>query len=233
MRRLTLFGLMMAAVVALVVAVFGASGASAALMAGPGFSAATGNAHNSGGKTTFFGPAEFDITSKKVESTEGQPKFSTSEPKVLEGTVSIDFLEVELGGESCWSLGDKPATVLTGGTFKLVLLSINGKDDLGILVLVSNNLHIECKFLSLLFIVNGMVGGLIEAVKAGKAKEFLILVHAANKTSQEVKEYLNEKEETVKEHLTSATNEGTVEETAEEAEGGVTLVTEKEAELIN
>ena len=233
MRRLTLFGLMMAAVVALVVAVFGVSGASAALMAGPGFNAATGNAHNSGGKTTFFGPGGFNITSTKVESTEGQPKFSASEPKVLEGTISIDFLEVTLGGEPVWSLGDKAGTVLAGGTYKFVLLIIGGKDDLGILILVSNNLHLESKFLSLLFIVGGMVIGLIDPVKAGKAKEFFILVHAKGPKEQEVKEYLNEKEEAVKEHLTSAVNEGTVEETAEEAEGNVTLTTEKEAELIN
>ena len=227
-----LYSLMMVAVAALVVAVVGVSGASAASMAGPGFSAATGNAHNSGTSTTWFGPGGFNITSKRVESTEGQPKFSASEPKVLEGTISIDFLEFMLGGEPCWSLGDQAGTILEGGTYKFVLLIIGGKDDLGILILVSNNLHLECKFLSLLFIMNGMVIGLIDPVKAGKAKEFLILVHAKGQKEQEVKEYLNEKEEAVKEHLTSATNEGTAEESALE-DGDIALLTEKEAELIN
>ena len=225
-----LFGLMI--VVGLVVAVFGVSGASAALMAGPGFNAATGNGHNSGGTTTWFGPGGFNITSKKVESTEGQPKFSASEPKVLEGTISIDFLEFTLAGEPCWSLGDPAGTLLEGGTYKFVLLIIGGKDDLGILILVTSNLHLECKFLSLLFIMGGMVIGLIDPVKAGKAKEFLILVHAKGQKEQEVKEYLNEKEEAVKEHLTSSANEGTVEESALE-DSNITLVTEKEAELIN
>ena len=229
MRRLTLFGLMMVAVVALVVGVFGVSGASAALMAGPGFNAPVGNGHDEGKETTFFGGV--NLTSKSVESKEGQPKFSATEPKVLEGTISIDFLEVSAGGEPCWSLGDPSGTVLTGGTYKFVLLIIGGKDDLGILILVSNNLHLECKFLSLLLIVGGMVLGLIEPF-AGSKKDFLILVHAKGQKEQEVKEYLNEKEEAVKEHLTVAVNEGTAEETAEEA-GEVLLLTEKEAELIN
>ena len=226
--------MMITAVVALVMAAVDVPGASAAAMVGPGFSAATGNAHSSGGEATFFGPGGLNLTSKTVESTEGQPKFSTSEPKTLEGTISVDFLEVKLEGEECHSLGDKGGVYLEGGTYKLVLLDISGKDDLGILILVTTKLHLECKFLSTLTIVNGMQIGLIESDKAAgePSKDFLILVHAKGQKEQEVKEYLNEKEEAVKEHLTSTTDEGTEEETALEA-GDVTLVTEKAAELLN
>ena len=220
-----LFGLVM---VAVVMAVFGVSGASAALMAGPGFNAAVGNGHNSGNATTWLGPG-FNITSKSVESTEGQPKFSASEPKVLEGTISIDFLEFSLAGEPCWSLGDKAGTILEGGTYRFVLLTIGGKDALGIVLFI--NVHLECKFLSTLFSITGAVIGLIDPV-AGSKKDFLLLFHAKKQNEQEVKEYLNEKEEAVKQHLTSAANEGTAEESALE-DGEITLFTEKEAELIN
>ena len=221
MRRSSLFGLLF--VVMFVLGAVGASTSSAAEMKSPEFNGAPGVGHISAKAGTLFGAQ--NITCKESSGSTGLNAGSTNL-----GTVTIDFNGCTLLGEECHSLGDKAGLILTGGTFHLVLLIINGKDDLGILILATP-VHIECKFLTILDTVTGMVIGLIDR-KAVKGKEFLILVHAKGAKEQEVKEYLNEKEEAVKEVLLSSVNEGTATESGEEG-GEALLVTEKESELIN
>jgi hypothetical protein len=221
MRRSSLFGLLFVAM--FVVGAIGASMSSAAEMKGPEFVQNPGVGHFKAGKGTLFGPE--NITCETNSGSTGLKSGSTKE-----GTVTIDFNKCTLLGEECHSLGDKEGLILAGGTFLLVLLDINGKDDLGILILATP-VHIECKFLGILVNVTGMVLGLIVR-KATKGKEFEILVHAKGAKEQEVKEYLNEKEAAVKEVLSSSVNEGTAEESGEEG-GTAVLTTEKESELIN
>ena len=221
MKRSSLFCLVF--VVVFVLGAVSVSVSSAAEMKSPEFNGAPGVGHLSGGAGTLFGP-------ENISCTESKGGMGLNAGSTKEGTVTIDFNGCKVLGEECHSLGDKAGLILAGGTFRLVLLDVNGKDDLGILLLITP-IHWECKFLSTLMNVTGMVIGLIDR-KAVKGKEFLILVHAKGAKEQEVKEYLNEKEEAVKEHLSCSVNDGTVEECSLEL-GEVLLVTEKESELIN
>ena len=219
MKRLKVLGLFIMAV-SMLGATVAASSASAAEMKNPEFTVQS-NGTSTSGPGTLFGPAEI----KCLDDTD-----KTTAINKKEGTISIDFLDCTSLGEECHSLGDKTGTILTGGKYLLVLLDINGKDQRGILITIEP-LHIECKFLSVLAVVTGTVLGLIEA-KAGTKKEFIIKIRAKGAKEQEVKEYLNEKEEKVKAGLKTSTNEGTASESGEEA-GEDILNTEKETELIN
>ena len=218
MKRLKVLGLFIMAV-SMLSATVAASSASAAMKNAEFTVASTGT--STSGPGTLFGPANITCLDDKDTTTATNKK---------EGTISIDFLDCSLLGEECHSLGDKTGTILTGGKYLLVLLDINGKDQLGILITIEP-LHIECKFLSTLVSVTGSVLGLIESKEKSKSK-FLITIKAKGAKEQEVKEYLNEEEKAVKAGLKSSTDEGTAEESGEEA-GEDILTTEKETELIN
>ena len=198
------------------------SGASAAAMKNPEFTVETGGTSTSG-EGKLFGLAEIKCKSDTDTTTATNKK---------EGTISIDFKECTLGGKQCHSLGDAAGTILTGGSTLLVLLDISGKDQRGVLITIKE-LHIECEFLATLAVVTGAVLGLIEHEgTASKTTKFIIKVKAKGATEQEVKEYLNEKEEAVKAHLSTSTDEGTASESGEEA-GEDKLTTTKETELID
>ena len=218
MKRLKVLGMLIMAV-SMLSAIVAASSASAA-MKNAEFTVAS-NGTGTSGPGTLFGPANITCLDDRMTTTATNKK---------EGTISIDFLDCTLLGEECHSLGDKTGVILTGGKYLLVLLDINGKDQLGILITIEP-LHNECKFLSTLAVLEGSVIGLIEA-KAGTKKEFIIKIKAKGAKEQEVKEYLNEEEKAVKAGLKTSTNEGTKEESAWEA-GEEILTTEKETELIN
>ena len=221
MKRLKVLGLLIMAV-SMLGATVAASSASAAKMENAEFTVVT-NGTSTSGPGTLFGAAEI----KCADDTD-----TTKAINKKEGTISIDFLKCLLLNEPCHSLGDKEEVILTGGTYLLVLLDINGKDQLGIAIIIKP-LHIECKFLNTLVVVEGSVIGLIEA-KAGTKNEFTILIHAKGAKEQEVKEYLNEEEKAVPDVLSCSVNEGTKAECGEEAgkEGDI-LKTELNTELIH
>ena len=221
MKRSSLFSLLFVAM--FVLGAIGASVSYGAEMRNPEFNGNPGLGHFQSTAGTLFGP-------ENITCTKSSGSTVLKSGATREGTITIDFNGCTLLGEECHSLGDKAGLILTGGTFLLVLLDINGKDDLGTLILATP-VHIECNFLGILDTVTGMVIGLIVR-KAVKGKEFEFLIKAKGAKEQEVKEYLNEKEETVKEHLSSSVNEGTAEESGEEA-GTIKMITEKETELID
>jgi hypothetical protein len=217
-KRLKVLGLLVVALCTF--GAMAASGASAAEMKNPEFTVATGGTSTSGAGV-LFGPAEIKCRSDQDRTTATNKK---------EGTISIDFLECTSLGEECHSLGDRAGTILTGGRTLLVLLDIGGRDVRGVLITIER-LHIECKFLSVLAVVTGSVIGIIEDEGTSKTK-FIIKVKARSASTQEVKEYLNEKEEILTAGLLTATNEGTARESGEEA-GEDRLTTERETALIN
>ena len=218
MKRLKILGVL--AVTVFVLGAVTVSVASAAAMKNPEFTVTT-NGTGTSSAATFFGAAEIKCKSGTGTGTAINKK---------EGTGTGDFKECSLFNEECHSLGDAGGVILGGGITRLVLGDVSGKDQ-RLALGEGKELHIECKFLSTLVIVRGSVLGSIEA-KAGTKNEFIVKVKAKGAKEQEFTEYLNEKEEAVKVHLESSTNEGTFSESAEEAGEGI-VKTEKNTELIN
>ncbi len=220
MKRLKVLGRLIMAV-SLLNATVAVSSASAAEMKNAEFQIASNGKSVSASRTLFGTFWAIGCQGDQATTTAANKK---------EGTITIDFLKCTFEDEECDSLGDTGGKILASGTYLLVLLDIVGKDQLGI-VITFKHLHIECKFFVSLAVLEGGVIGSIEA-RAGTKKEFSIKIRAKGATEQEFKEYLNEREEKVKDVPLCSLDEGTNAECGQEA-GEEILSTEKETELIN
>jgi hypothetical protein len=225
-KRLKLIGLLVIAMCAL--GAIASSAASAAAMALPEFTVATGGTSTSG-KGELFGAATIKCNKDKDSQAAGSKDA---------GTFTVTFEECTVLVEECHSLGSAAKTIVTGGSYELVLMLL-GATDSRLVLFKLRELHIECKSIigPILVLIKGSVLGTIKAKNAGAQKEFEIKVNAKGKKEQEFKEYENNKGEVVKlstagEQLLSSTGGGAFEESGEEA-GTDLLITTANTELIN
>lgn len=211
MRQLKIFAVMLMAVFTLgAVAVSSASAA----MALPELTN-TNNGTISGGVGKFRGAAT--ITCNKVSGS------GTTAASLKLGTYTLDFKECEAFKEECHSLGATAGLIATGGEWHLVLDTLAGTDFRLIWFLVKN-LHIECKFLSSLVVVEGNVLCEIKELKEG---EFEI---NCDTEEEGKKQHFREFENTAGEKVTtgigleSSLDEGAFEKSTEEALKNISLV---------
>jgi hypothetical protein len=216
MKRLKTNCLLVITVIGLCVVV--PSVASAAEMTLPEFTVATPGTDVSGAGT-LFGPIQ--IKCKKDKS-----QFLFNSGTHVLGTFTFDFEECTLGGEECHSLGDAAGIILDSGEWHLVLDTLSMVDHHLIWWLLKE-LHIECKFLSVLLLFKGNNLGTI----TGSKTEFIIEMRAKGAKEQEFKEFENNKGEKVKAQLLVSEDGGTFEEAALESED--ILKFEKATEIIN
>jgi hypothetical protein len=197
MRRLTLFGLAIVAVLALAAVV--ASSASAVEL--PEFTVES----NSEGTS---GTAKLNLTGAAITCTSGSSD-STPITKRL-GKNTIHFLGCTLKGEECHSLADTAGNILIGtegspvkeGEYHLVRIK---SGDAGVWFLISP-VHIECKFEALLVVVQGNVLGLITPILSD-IRAFEVKVNVVG-GKQEIAEFENDGGENVKAKLEGSINGG-------------------------
>jgi hypothetical protein len=219
MKRFKVVGLALVAALAVVALTVAAASAAMTL---PEFTTQTSFKGTSG--TGVLTSGGISITCKKDTSS------GAMEASKKLGTFAIDFEKcTTVGGLiKCNSLADASETILTPGSWHLVLITRGGVDT-RMLWFLPAPLHIECG--STLTLVTGTLLGSIKATGTTKT-EFEIGVNVVSK-NQEFTEFENDEGGIVKPAtLKSAVNEGTAEPATEESKENK-ITTAAKTELIN
>jgi len=160
-------------------------------------------------QTNFKGTSgKGELKSKETISCSSDTSSTSMEANKHLGTYAITFsgCTALAGIVKCQSLGDAAGTILTDGSWHLVLETLGGVDKHLILFLLKH-LHIECA--TVLVLVLGTLLGELKPLGV-KTKNFEIKIEAPN-SKQEFTSYENEGGTLVAAGLRVATNEGTEE----------------------
>jgi hypothetical protein len=184
-RKVTVLAMCLMAAFAVSAVVSAISSASMVLPAFTG-TATTGTGSSGEGALTIEGGATIKCKSSGSDSL-------TVESNRHLGAGTITFSTCTQGGEPCRSLGDASGTILTTGTWHLVLATRSSL-DVHLFLFLLTELHIECPGAAVkLLLVTGTVAGLLTQKTGSKTAFELSIgtVGGAGKV-QEFSEYENE-----------------------------------------
>lgn len=166
MQRLKLLGLALIALVAL--SAIGASSALALenpeLLPNPTAAAPAVFSIKSGA-----GELQSSLANIKCKADTAKATFTSAR----EGTTTIDFTGCTVGGEECHSLGDSSGTILVNNAkITLVDVLLGGTTlGLGLLVQLTNEVHIECKgIVGLVLVKNAVIGEFLSVANEEEIK---------------------------------------------------------------
>jgi hypothetical protein len=171
--------------------------------------------------TGTIGKTKFGLSGAEVTCAKGTSEGSPTTPQ--SGSFTIDFKECKLGGSECHSLGDAKEVISMNAAYVLVRLKT---EDPGVLIVVEET-HVECAFLSTLALLRGGILGLVTPFKTKTTK------YTDNENvkegKQEFTEYENSVGEKEKVPLEGSVNGGEFKSATEEsAEDDLTAAEETE-----